>query len=160
MNHSIVQPKPDRRPLVILIIFFVALWVLMAVTWLYDDAGYTVGMPGPIFMILLVSPLAAGAVVGYYKADLRSGIKAGMIAGALFGAANIIGNLIWGLVLSARGRIPADQPFTLLEGMFEALSFLVFFALIGLVLGAIGGAIGAAVCARARRTQSGLRGER
>lgn len=153
MSTVSIRPKSDRRPLVILVFFYVALWVLMAVTWMYDDAGYTVGMPGPIFMILLVSPLAAGAVVGYYKADLRSGIKAGMIAGALFGAANIIGNLIWGLVLSARGRIPADQPFTFLEGMFEALSFLVFFALVGLVLGAIGGALGAAVSARSAGTK-------
>lgn len=150
MNHTIVQPKPDRRPLVILLIFLIALWVLMAVTWMYDDAGYTVGMPAPVFFLHLISPLVAGLVVGWYKVGLRSGVKAGMIAGALFGAANIIGNLMWGLVLLAQGRIPADQPFTFLEGVFEALSFLVFFALIGLVLGAIGGAIGAAVSARAR----------
>ncbi len=151
MSTISTHPKPDRRPLVILTIFLVALWVLMAVTWMYDDAGYTSGMPVPVFFLHLTSPLVAGLVVGWYKVGMRSGVKAGMIAGALFGAANIIGNLIWGLVLLAQGRIPADQPLTFLEGTFEALSFLVFFALIGLVLGAIGGALGAAVSVRARR---------
>lgn len=148
MNHTLVQSKSDRRPRVILIVLFVALWLLMAVTWMYDEAGYTAGMPGPVFFLMLISPLVAGLVAGWNRVEVRSGAKVGMIAGALFGAANIAGNLIWGGILFLLGRIPPDQPFTFWEGVFEAFIFLLFFAVIGLVLGAIGGALGAAISAR------------
>lgn len=150
MSSISVQPKPDRRPLVILGILFVALWILMVVTWMYDEAGYTVGMPPAVFIIILASPLVAGLIVGWFKVGLRPGAKAGMIAGALFSAANIIGNIIWGWLLNIQGRIPAEQPFTFWEGVAEALGFLLLFAVVGLVLGAIGGALGAAIGIRVR----------
>lgn len=134
----------DRRVTLVLVLW-VALWFLMVFTWLYDQNGYSSGMPPVPFFIMLFSPLVVGLIVGWYKVDVWPGVKAGMIAGALFGAATIIGNLIWGLILQVQGRIPSDQPFTFWEGVLEALSFLLFFAAIGLILGAIGGLLGVVI---------------
>lgn len=134
-----------------LFLFWLCLWVVMVVTWLYDPDGYTVGMPMPVFFVFLAAPLLAGLIAGWPKPSLGAGISAGMSAGALFGAANLVGNLLWGAVLSIQGRIPPDQPFTFWEGVFEALGFLVFFMVVGLALGALGGGIGAALGGRAGR---------
>lgn len=143
----------DRRVTLVLVLW-VALWFLMVFTWQYDQDGYSYGMPPVPFVIFLTAPLVAGLIVSWHKVDVWPGVKAGMIAGALLGAANIIGNLIWGLILFAQGRIPPDQPFTFWEGMFEALIFLLFFAAIGLVLGAIGGLL-AVFISRARHHSGG-----
>lgn len=145
MSSISVRSKPAGRPLPILAILFAALWILMVVTWMYDDEGYTMGMPMPVFIIVLASPLVAGLIAGFYQDGPRLGVKAGMITGAFFGAANIFGNVVWGWILSLQGRIPPNQPFTFWEGVFEALGFLVLFVIIGLVLGAIGGYLGAAL---------------
>lgn len=150
MSSIPVQPKRNSLPVIALIILYIALWIMMAVTWMYDDAGYSGGMPGPAFLVILASPLVAGLIVGWYKESLGSGVKTGMIAGPIFGAANIVGNLIWGRVLWIQGKIPADQPFTFWQGVLEVLEFLVLFAIIGLFLGAIGGLSGAAIGHRMR----------
>jgi hypothetical protein len=130
------------RQLTAVVILWIALWFLMVFTWLYDQEGYSSGMPPVPFFMMLFSPLVVGVIVGWYKVEVWPGMKAGMIAGALFGAANIIGNLIWGLMLQVQGRITPEQPLTFWEGVLEALGFLLFFAVIGLVLGAIGGLLG------------------
>lgn len=140
----------NRLPVIVLVILYIALWIMMVVTWMYDDAGYSGGMPGPAFLVMLASPLVAGSIVGWYKENLGSGVKAGMIAGSLFGAANIVGNLVWGGVLWIQGKISADQPFTFWQGVAEVLEFLLLFAIIGLFLGAIGGLSGAAIGHRMR----------
>lgn len=143
-----------NRQVTILVVLWLALWFLMVFTWLYDQNGYSSGMPPVPFFMMLFSPLVVGLIVGWYKVDVWPGVKAGMIAGALFGAANIVGNLIWGLILQLRGQIAPDQPFTFWEGVFEALIFLLFFAVIGLVLGAIGGLL-AVFISRARHDSGG-----
>jgi hypothetical protein len=148
------QPKTNNLPAIVLIILYIALWIMMAVTWMYDDAGYSVGMPWPAFLVMLASPLVAGFTVGWSKASLGSGVKAGMIAGPLLGAANIVGNLLWGGVLWIQGKIPAEQPFTFWQGVAEVLEFLLLFAIIGLVLGAIGGLAGTAIGNRMRSRES------
>lgn len=150
MNITSVQPKSDRRSWIILLLVFVALWTVTAATWMYDEAGYTVGMPGLVFILHLAAPLAVGLVVGWRKLSLVSGAKVGAFAGALFGAANIAVQLLWGGVLYLLGRIPPDQPFTILEGLFEVFEFLLLFTIIGLILGAIGGLLSAAISARMR----------
>lgn len=134
-----------------LFLLWVGLWVLMVATWLYDSAGYTVGMPMPVFLIILAAPLLAGLIAGRPKPGPWAGTTAGLIAGALFGMANFIGNLLWSVVLFIQGRIPSNQPFTFWEGVFEALGFLVLFMVVGLILGGIGGLIGAALGGRAGR---------
>jgi hypothetical protein len=145
MGQTFVQPKPIRRPLFITLILFAILWTVTITTWLYDEAGYTIGMPMPIFFVSLAAPLVAGLVIGWPKRTLGSGVKAGALAGALFGAANIVAEVVWGGVLYLMGRMPPDQPFTFIESVFEALEFLILFMVVGLVLGAIGGLIGAAI---------------
>lgn len=150
MSSIPVERKANSLPAIVLIIFFIALWIMMVVTWMYDDAGYSGGMPGPAFLVMLASPLIAGFVVGWYKESLGLGVKAGMIAGPLFGAANILGNLVWGGVLWIQGKIPADQPFTFWQGVVEVSEFILLFATIGLFLGAIGGLSGAAIGLRMR----------
>ena len=147
MSH-VLRNHPTASALFLL---WLGLWLVMAATWLYDSAGYTVGMPMPVFFIFLAAPLPAGLIAGWSKPSLRSGAAAGLLAGALFGAANLAGNLLWGAVLFIRGRIPPNQPFTFWEGVAEALGFLVLFVFVGLVLGSIGGLLGAALGGRAGR---------
>ncbi len=150
MNATLDQSQPDRRPLVILLILFVGLWAVTIATWIFDEAGYSAGMPMPIFALHLLAPLLVGLIVGWRRLSLWSGAKAGAIAGALFGAANIAVQLLWGGVLSLLGRISPDQPFTFVESIFEVLEFLILFAVVGLALGGIGGLLGAAIGGRRR----------
>lgn len=150
MNPTLDQSQPYRQPLVLLLVLFVGLWVITVATWIFDEAGYSAGMPMPIFALHLLAPLLVGLIVGWRKLNLWSGVKAGAIAGALFGAANIAVQLLWGGVLYLLDRISPDQPFTFVESIFEVLEFLVLFAVVGLVLGGIGGLLGAAIGGRAR----------
>jgi hypothetical protein len=138
MNHKL----HIQRPVMVVLVFWGAIWVLAIATWMYDSAGYTVGMPMPVFFLQLLAPLLAGVVLGWGKSRLWPGMKAGMIGGALFGIANLVGQLIWGGVLYLMGRIPPESPFTFVEGIFEALEFLVLFMMTGLILGAVGGLLG------------------
>ena len=155
MNPTLDQSQSERRPLVILLILFVGLWVVTIATWMYDESGYSYGMPMPLFLVHLIAPLVVGVIVGWRRLDLWSGAKSGAIAGALFGTANIGIQLLWGGVLDLLDRISPDQPFTFLEGLFAVFEFLVFFALIGLVLGALGGFLGAAIGGHVRGEKGG-----
>lgn len=149
MNQITEKPRSNRL-LLPLGGLLAALWVITIITWMYDAAGNTVGMPMPVFFIHLAAPLLAGLIVGRRKVGLWPGTKAGMIAGALFGAANMAVQLLWGGVLYLQGKIPPDQPFTFWEGVFEAFTFFLLFTITGMVLGAIGGFFGAAFAARVR----------
>ncbi len=151
MNHISEEQKSNRAMLWIGALL-VVLWVMTVATWMYDTAGYTVGMPMPLFFVHLAAPLVVGLIVGRRKTGLWSGAKTGAIAGALFGAANIAVQLLWGGVLYLLGRIPPDQPFTFVESLFEVLEFLVLFTLMGLILGMAGGFLGAAIGSRSRGT--------
>lgn len=151
MNHNLHQLKPNRRPWIILLLIFFMLWVVTFATWIYDDAGYTAGMPGPVFLLHLAAPLLVGLIVVWRKSGLWPGAKAGGIAGALFGAANIGAQLVWGAILLLLGRISPDQPFTFLESIFEVIEFLVLFMIVGLFIGGIGGFVGAAISPRVCR---------
>lgn len=148
MHQTSIQPKPQRQPWVILVLLLVALWVVTVATWIFDEAGYSAGMPGPIFALHMLAPLLVGLIVGWRRVGSWPGAKAGAIAGALFGAANIGAQLIWGAVLSSLGRISPDQPFTFIESVFEVLEFLVLFMTVGLVLGGVGGFLGAVLGGR------------
>lgn len=148
MHQTSIQPKPQRQPWVILVLLLVALWVVTVATWIFDEAGYSAGMLGPIFVLHMLAPLLVGLIVGWRKVGSWPGAKAGAIAGALFGAANIGAQLIWGAVLSSLGRISPDQPFTFIESVFEVLEFLVLFMTVGLVLGGVGGFLGAVLGGR------------
>jgi hypothetical protein len=149
MNQISKDPRTNRA-LLWLGGLLALLWAITIATWMYDDAGNTVGMPMPVFLLHLAAPLLVGIIVGWRRVGLWPGTKAGMIAGALFGAANIAVQLLWGGALYLMGRIPPNQPFTFLESVFEVFEFLVLFTLVGLILGAIGGFFGAAFAARAR----------
>lgn len=149
MNQISEQPRSNRL-LFLLGGILALLWIVTIITWIFDESGYSAGMPAPVFALHMLAPLLVGLIVGWRRAGLWPGAKAGAIAGALFGAANIGVQLLWGGVLYLLGRIPPNQPFTFLEGLFEAFAFLVLFTLVGLALGAIGGFLGAAAAARAR----------
>lgn len=147
MNHTSLRPRSSQI-LVWIGGLLVLLWVITIATWMYDEHGYSFGMPMPVFVIHMLAPLLVGLIVGWQRAGLWPGAKAGAIAGALFGAANIGAQLIWGAALSLLGRISPDQPFTFIESIFEVLEFLVLFMIVGLVLGGLGGFLGAAIGGR------------
>jgi hypothetical protein len=149
MNQISEHPKSNRSLLLIIALLLI-IWVVAIATWIYDEAGYSAGMPMPVFLLHMLAPLLVGLIVGWRKVSLWLGAKAGAIAGALFGAANIAVQLLWGGVLSLLGRISPDQPFTFVESIFEVLEFLVLFTIVGLALGAIGGFFGAFIGGRAR----------
>jgi hypothetical protein len=141
-----------QRPVMVVLVFWGVIWLLTIATWMYDSAGYTVGMPMPVFFLQLLAPLLAGLVLGWNKQHLWPGVKAGMIGGALFGIASLIGQLIWGGVLNLMGRIPPESNITFVEGIYEILEFLMLFTIVGLVLGAVGGLLGFAIAKALHRS--------
>ena len=143
-----------RSRLFPLLLAWLVLWAVIIVTWMYDANGYSFGMPGPVFLLMMLGPLLIGLLLGWGSGSLRPGMKAGMVGGVVYGLANIAAQLIWGLVLRLLGRIPPD---TMAEmggmGFFalEVVEFTLLFTLTGLVLGSVGGLLGAAVSQLARR---------
>ena len=142
------------RALATILIFWIALWAVTIATWMYDDEGYAAGMPGPIFLLMMLGPLLVGFVLGWGRASLGQGMKAGLIGGVAYGLANMVAQLLWGLVLRILGRIPAES----MENMggfwvflFEIVEFTLLFTITGLVLGLVGGLLGAALSRQARR---------
>lgn len=152
MNHAANHQSDAWRMPVLLVTLLFALWAVTAATWLFDSAGYSAGMPMPLFFVHLAAPLLVGLLVGRQKTSLRQGMKSGMIAGALFGAADIGAQLIWGAVLFSQGKISPDQPFSFAEGLFEVVEFLALFTVVGLILGLVGGLLGAALGGRVHRS--------
>lgn len=153
MNHTSEKPR-SYRLLIWLGALLAIMWVITIATWLFDDQGYSVGMPGPVFALHLLAPLLVGLIVGWSKADLWQGAKAGALAGALFGAANMGVLLLWSGALNMLGRVFPDQSFTFVESIFEVLEFLALFMIVGLFLGGIVGLLGAAIRARRRGGES------
>ena len=137
-----------------LLLAWLVLWVVIIVTWMYDANGYSFGMPGPVFLLMMLGPLLVGLLLGWGSGSPRQGMKAGMIGGVVYGLANMVVQLIWGLVLSLLGRIPPD---TMAEmgglGYFviEVVEFTVLFVATGLILGLGGGLLGTAGSRLARR---------
>ena len=149
MNYISEQPRSNRL-LLWLGGLLALLWAVTIITWIFDESGYSAGMPGAVFALHMLAPLLVGLIVGWRKLEVWQGAKTGGVAGALFGAANIGVQLLWGGVLDLLGRISPDQPFTFVESIFEVLEFLVLFMIFGLFLGGIGGFLGAAIAARIR----------
>lgn len=143
-----------RSRLVWLLTAWLFLWIVIIATWMYDANGYSFGMPGPIFLLMMLGPLLVGLVLGRGTASLWPAAKAGMIGGVVYGLANIGAQLIWGLVLRAFGRIPPDAMAEMGGAGFlviEVVEFTLLFTLTGLVLGLVGGLLGAALSGKAHR---------
>lgn len=142
------------RPVLAMILFWLAVWVFAIVTWMYDDAGYTFGMSPAATILTMLGPLLVGLVLGWGKQRPWHSIRAGAIGGALFGAATMVSQLVWGAVLQALGRIPPDameQMGGIWFAVIEALEFTVLFVVSGMILGGIGGAAAALVAWLRRR---------
>lgn len=134
-----------------LLLAWLALWAVVVATWLYDADGYAAGMPGPVFLLMLLGPLLGGLVLGWGKGSLGQGMKAGAVGGVVYGLANMGGQLLWGLVLRALGRIPSELPAEVSGPVFfvmEVVEFTLLFTITGLTLGLMGGLAGAALSRR------------
>ncbi len=119
-----------------------------AATWIYDDAGQSFGMQPVVFFLMLASPLGVAFLYGWRQASLRAGTLAGMAVGALFGVANMLGQLLWGGLLTVLGRAAPSPPSPWIDTVMEAAGFVLLFAFVGLLLGPIGGFVGAWVAQR------------
>jgi hypothetical protein len=124
-------------------VFWLALLVLTILTWQYDPAGYSAGMPGPVFFILLGSPFVVALILGWQQDTIWDGLKAGVVGGTLFGLANMAGHLVWSMLIIARGKAAFDPPMAWWEFALEALGFVFLFGIVGFVLGLVGGPLGA-----------------
>lgn len=137
-----------------LLLAWLVLWAVIIVTWMYDANGHSFGMPGPVFLLMMLGPLLIGLLLGWGSGSLRQGMKAGMIGGVVYGLVNMAVQLIWGLVLRLLGRIPPDT-MTEMGGLgffvIEVVEFTVLFVATGLILGLVGGLLGAAVSRLAHR---------
>ena len=147
------SPRQWTWQVVAAILFWLVLWVIIIATWMYDENGYTFGMPGPIFLLMMLGPLLIGLVLSWGKPGLWQGARTGMIGGVVYGLANMAAQLVWGVVLKALGRIPPDAmaetggPWV---ALFEVVEFTVLFTITGLILGLVGGLLGAALGGRLR----------
>lgn len=141
MTHTI--HLPERRVPWLVPALWLALLLLTAATWMYDEAGMSFGMPPALFFVILVSPVVVAAYYGWWQDSPGKGLLVGMAAGALFGLANMLGHLLWAGVLFALGRVPPSPSLSFIDFAAEAAAFTVMFTFVGLVLGAAGGLTGA-----------------
>jgi hypothetical protein len=143
MDHKLSLGR-QRIPSFIVIVWLV-LWAILVITWAYDDSGYSVGMPMPVFFIQLLSPLLIAFVLGWRKLTLWDGTKVGMVAGAVFGLANMAAQMIWAGILLALDKAAPEAAMGWVDVLVEVLAFTVLFTLTGLVLGLVGGLAGVLV---------------
>jgi hypothetical protein len=121
-----------------------ALWVLTILTWMFDDGGYSVGMPGWVFALHLAAPLVFAVWIGWQQESFADGLKAGLIAGAAFASADVLVLYVWSGILIALGKVSPDAEIgSIWAGLFEALAMGVFNLIEGAVFGVVGGGLGA-----------------
>ena len=78
-NH----PRRLTRPAAAAVVFWLALWVIVIATWMYDENGFTFGMPGPVFLLMMLGPLLVGLLLGWGKVGAWPAARAGMIGGVM-----------------------------------------------------------------------------
>lgn len=142
--HKIIDRLRSNHTAAILIgIAWVILWVAIIATWMYDEQGYSFGMQGALFFILLLSPFLIGIYYGYYERTIQESITRGALSGFLLSLLNFAMLLIWSGVLAALGKIdPTNSEFSLVGNILEIGEMLLLFAIVAVLTGAIGGMTG------------------
>ncbi len=135
------------------IVLWLALLALTTVTWMYDVTGLSVGMPMPVFFIVLGSPVIVALYLGWWQESLWDGLKVGVWGGTLFGLANMAGNLMLSAILIALDKVAPYQDIRWWEALVEVLEFALLFAIVGFVLGLVGGLVGAGAALTRHRGQ-------
>lgn len=156
MTHSSI----GRARSIPLVVAWLVLWIIIIATWIYDEQGFSSGMPGPVFLVMMLGPLLVGVLLGWGRTDLGSAAKAGMIGGVVYGLANMGAQLLWGGVLRLLDRIDPDAMAEMGGvGFFigEVVEFTVLFTVTGLVLGLAGALTGAALSRATNRRQRSTR---
>lgn len=121
-------------------VLFLLYWLATLTVQRMTDHG---GTSNPIIVLLLTTPLIAGALVGWWRREMperahrsRDRIRAGMLVGALSFAITMVvakGGVIEEVISGVRG-----SPY------FQGGEMLVFF-IVGCILGALFGSVGAAL---------------
>ncbi len=96
---------------------WLALGIITALTWLYDEAGQSFGMHPFLFLLHLAAPGVAGALIGWHGGRAQTSTLAGLACAA----ANFAGLLVWSAALIAAGRVqPGPETMPAWEGVGEA----------------------------------------
>ena len=133
---------------------WVVLWGITVLTWWYDTAGYSLGMPGTVTILHFFLPLGAGILAGWWQRGAVRGLKHGLLVGLLVSAVDMLVMYAWSGVLIGQGKAQPDPDMTVWSGLFEALMMGVFTCVTGLILGALGGLIAGAISAGPRPPQT------
>lgn len=144
--------QTHRRVVTLFGLLWIALWVVTVLTWWYDEAGYSAGMPGSVTLLHLLMPFAAGILAGWWQAAAGRGIKSGALSGLLVSAADMLVMYLWSAILLLQGKGQPDPTLTVWSALFEALAMGLFNCVAGLILGAVAGLIGGLVSAALHRT--------
>ncbi len=130
-----------------------AIGVFTLATWVFDDSGQTVGMHPAATLLNLALPLAAGALLGWWRRS-TGGAGAGALAGLHVAEISLLGEtLLWLLIyhlLLGRPLAPGEGG-GVFAGLAEFLEMVVLAGVFGLVLGGLGGLAGGLLSARARQ---------
>lgn len=142
--------RAHRRAAVLFFLYWLA--TLAVERWTFQG-----GIPGRIVVLLLTTPLIAGALVGWWRGAIperahrsRDRITGGMLAGVLSAEITLVvakGGLIDEVIGGMRGN-----PF---EGG-EVVEWLIFLGVLGALLGSAGAAL-AMILDRVRHQSGGLR---
>jgi hypothetical protein len=158
MRTLLLDLRAHRRVVLVALVVWLVLWKATALTWIYDERGYSAGMHPAVFFTHIVLPLAAGGLAGYWRGQPIAGLRAGGLAGLLFALLDYGGLLLWSGLLITLGRVSPDYaPAFAWEPLFEVFEMGLADLLVGLVLGAAGGLVGGLLAARQRPRQPGPR---
>jgi hypothetical protein len=122
---------------------WLVLWGITVATWMYDPAGYSAGMPGPVFFGHLLMPGLAGVLVGWWQDRMSKSIKGGVLVGLLASIVDFMVLLLWSAVLIGLGKANFDaDPMPWWGAVLEALGMGLLNVICGVLFGVIGGLVG------------------
>jgi len=120
-------------------LIWLALWALTIITWMYDERGYSMGMPMLVFFAHLGAlPTVAGIMTARWRLH-------GAAAGFVIAEVDLLLLAAWGGLLALLGKVADNPDMAGWAGVAEYGAFVILMGVVGFVAGWIGGVIGRAL---------------
>jgi hypothetical protein len=131
------------------LVYWLVAWAVAILTWSKD------GMSAPAAAMLMLGPVLAGGLVGWWRAPAREGLFVGrghLAGGPLAGALVMLADVT--VIFAADGLDDLRHGAWKWQGVLVWLGWCIVFGLLALVLGLVGSFLGASL-ARVMRPPAG-----